>query len=140
MGPDARMAGDGPVRFRFPRGMRLSESRDFAEVRANGRAFHGRLFILSFLARPGETGNRFGIITSRRVGNAVARSRSRRLLREVVRAAAPSLKPGHWIVLIARNGMAEAELETVRREWLRLAERASILTPEPGVPPADHSR
>ena len=83
--------------------------------------------VLSVL-KTSEPGVRIGLITSRRVGNAVNRNRVRRRLREMVRFARPQMKEGHWIVLIARRHAAEAEFKTIEREWLSLARRASILT------------
>jgi ribonuclease P protein component len=94
-------------------------------VKNEGHSCHGRLMVLSFL-KTGETQTRIGLITSRRVGNAVARNRVRRRLREVVRLARPRLKPGHWLVLVARKSAVDASFLEIEREWLKLAERTSI--------------
>jgi ribonuclease P protein component len=107
--------------------MRLKSSGEFQQVRAGGISCHGRYIVLSVL-KTQEAGVRFGLITSRRIGNAVKRNRVRRRFRELVRLACPQLKPGHWVVLIARKAAVEAEFKTLEREWLSLAERASILS------------
>lgn len=70
-----------------------------------------------------------GIVTSRRVGNAVARVRVRRLLREIHRLSRPDLKDGLWIVLIAQQEAAFSTMEELRREWLRLGAKLSIFRP-----------
>lgn len=75
-----------------------------------------------------EPGNRIGLITSRRIGNAVTRNRTRRRLREMVRMTRPRFKDGLWVVIIARRPAALAEYKEIEREWLNLARRASILT------------
>jgi ribonuclease P protein component len=106
--------------------MRLARSAEFLAVKQGGRVHHGPLFTISILRRSDEDPARFGIITSKRVGNAVARSRARRILREVIRRSAPSLSRGYWIVLIARKALATSALDDVRQEWLRLGKRASI--------------
>ena len=85
--------------------------------------------VLSVLKRS-EAGTRVGLITSRRIGNAVTRNRARRRLREMVRLARPQLNQGiegRWIVLIARRAVAVAGYKEIEREWLSLARRASIL-------------
>ena len=82
--------------------------------------------VLSAL-KTSEPGNRVGLITSRRIGNAVMRNRVRRRLREIVRLCRPRLNDGFWIVLIARRPAALAEFKEIEREWLSLARRASIL-------------
>ena len=87
--------------------------------------------VLSVL-KTSESGTRVGLITSKRIGNAVTRNRARRRLREMVRLSRPQLNQGnegHWIVLIARKAAAEAEYREIEREWLSLARRASILNP-----------
>jgi len=82
-----------------------------------------------------------GIITSRRVGNAVIRNRVRRRLREIVRHSRPDWLPGLWVVVIARNPASRASHAELQAEWQRLARRASILAPpHPSLPPAGESQ
>ena len=83
--------------------------------------------VLSVLTNPECAGARIGLITSRRIGNAVERNGVRRRLREIVRLNMPHLRGGLWLVLIARRAAVQAKFEKLREEWLRLAERASIL-------------
>lgn len=47
--------------------------------------------------------NRYGIVTSRKLGNAVARNRAKRCIREAVRYWHPHLPPGHDMIFIARR-------------------------------------
>ncbi len=46
---------------------------------------------------------RIGITTSKKIGNAVERNRSRRVLREAFRAVCPEVLPQYDIVLVARS-------------------------------------
>lgn len=115
------------MRLRFPKAARLTEPAEFRRVKAQGTAFYGKLLILSVLKRPGLTETRIGLITTRRLGNAVTRNRTRRRLREAIRAVLPRVEHGVHLVLIARKGAADASFEEVRNEWLRLAERAALL-------------
>jgi ribonuclease P protein component len=71
---------------------------------------------------------RFGLVTSRRVGNAVVRNRLRRRLREMVRLSQPRILPGLWIVLIVRAAAARASGDTLRSEYFALGMRAAIFT------------
>ena len=115
------------VRFRFPAVRRLKVSREFERVRKEGRAVRGGLLILSVLPVDGEKRFRVGLITSRRVGEAVARNRVRRRLREIVRRNQQALKGGIWLVVIARRSAAQTDSAALEAEWLHLAQRAGIL-------------
>ena len=115
------------VRFRFPAVRRLKLSREFERVRKEGRAVRGGLLMLSVLPVDGEKRFRVGLITSRRVGGAVARNRVRRRLREIVRRNQHALKGGIWFVVIARRSAAQTRSAALEAEWLRLARRAGIL-------------
>ena len=115
------------ARLRFSVVRRLKLSREFERVRKEGRAVRGGLLILSVLPVDGEKRFRVGLITSRRVGEAVARNRVRRRLREIVRRNQQALKGGIWFVVIARRSAAQTDSAALEAEWLHLAQRAGIL-------------
>ncbi len=115
------------VRVRFPAARRLKLSREFDRVRKEGRAVRGGLLTLGVLPVEGEQKFRVGLVTSRRVGGAVARNRVRRRLREIVRRNQHALKSGVWLVVIARPSAAQIDCAALEAEWLRLAKRAEVI-------------
>ncbi len=72
---------------------------------------------------------RAGFVTSKRVGPAVVRNRVRRRLREIVRRHQHEIRPGLWLVCVARPAAAQASYQALEDEWLRLAGRTFILAP-----------
>jgi ribonuclease P protein component len=111
-------------RFRFPRAARLTEAGEFARVKQAGRSFHGRYMIMGvYRDRPSL---RFGLITSRRVGNAVLRNRLRRRLREMLRLAQSGMIPGVWIVLVVRAAAGSVKTDALRSEFVALGNKAAI--------------
>jgi ribonuclease P protein component len=72
---------------------------------------------------------RFGMVTSRRVGNAVMRNRLRRRLREMVRITQPRIVPGVWVVLVVRPAAARASGDSLRSDYMALGARAAIFVP-----------
>jgi ribonuclease P protein component len=121
--------------MRLPASLRLKASRDFARVRREGNSFPGRYLVLSVRLDPALPHFQFGLITTRKIGNAVTRNRTRRRLREVIRAEQTRIKAGCHIVTIARWRAPEATLEELRRDWLNIAKRAGILlSRSPGQP------
>ncbi len=70
---------------------------------------------------------KLGLITTKKVGNAVIRNRIRRRLRGMVQRLGERLVPGYWIVLIARKAAAGASSEQLEKEWKWMLHRTSIM-------------
>lgn len=113
----------------FPKSRRLVRPEEFARVKSEGTAHRGRTLVLGVLAQKEEKLFRAGFVTSKRIGGAVVRNRVRRRLRDIVRTEQGKLREGYWFVIIARTAAARASHHALKDEWLRLAERASILAP-----------
>ncbi len=116
-------------RFKFPKASRLTRTAEFALVKKDGKSWTGKHLTLGILFRASEQAARLGIVTTRRIGHAVVRNRVRRRLREIFRLNQHRLNSGVWIVTVARVSAARATFDQLERDWLRLADRASILAP-----------
>src|SRR5947208_16471164 len=121
------MIRSGRIRFKFSRASRLNRASEFNLVKASGRSWTGKHLVLATLAQGTETPTRIGIIATRRLGNAVSRNAVRRRIREIFRLNQHRIQKGLWLVTIARLSSAAATFDELQRDWLRLAERASIL-------------
>jgi ribonuclease P protein component len=113
----------------FSKSKRLIDPVEFSRVKNEGRAQRGALLILGALPTGEQNIFRVGFVTSKRIGGAVVRNRVRRRLRDIVRTHQARLQQGFWFVLVARPAAARATYGALKDEWLRLAERASILAP-----------
>lgn len=83
------------------RHLRLHRQEDYRHLRAVGRVWRHPFFVLS--VTPNDLPhNRYGVVTSRQLGKAVVRNRSRRVLREAIRHFDPYLAAGYDVALIAR--------------------------------------
>ena len=115
-------------RFHFPKSRRLSLDSEFQRVRMEGAWIRGGTLTLGVLKNPEPNAAvRAGFITSRRVGRAVIRNRTRRRLREIFRKHQHEISGGVWIVTIASAQATRETSQALEDEWLRLARRASIL-------------
>jgi ribonuclease P protein component len=113
----------------FPKTKRLTLPAEFARVKGQGTTERGRLLVLGALKVNDEQSFRAGFVTPKHIGGAVVRNRVRRRLRDILRRAQSRLRPGLWLVVVARPYAANATHQQLKDEWLRLAERASILAP-----------
>jgi ribonuclease P protein component len=120
------MSGDSPAALRFPRSRRLKQQGDFARARAQGRRLICGCLIANVLPRPGGLTARLGVVTGKKVGNAVARNRARRLLRESFRLHQRELAGPVDLVLVARPSIAGRKLADVERDFLRMLRQARI--------------
>ena len=88
---------------------RLSRSRDFDAVYRQGRSTSTRFLVLYWFERDDEPGEpRLGLAVPKAAGNAVARNRIKRQLREVWRERLARVPAGRDYVLIAKPGLPEA--------------------------------
>jgi ribonuclease P protein component len=88
---------------------RLSRSRDFDAVYRHGRSTSTRFLVLYWFERDGEPGEpRLGLAVPRSTGNAVARNRIKRQLRETWAERLERIPAGRDYVLIVKPGMPEA--------------------------------
>lgn len=71
--------------------------------------------------------SRLGVVVSKRVGKAVTRSRTRRLLREAFREMQHQILQPVDIVLVARKMIVGRRQSEVRRDLGRLLKRAGVM-------------
>lgn len=110
----------------LPRKYRLTRPRDFRRVQSRGRCRSDPMLVLC-KHRNDSVNSRFGFSVSRRIGKAVMRNRSKRIIREAVRLQRGSIAPGWDVVFIARRGIIGADYRAVERSVTRLLERAELM-------------
>lgn len=122
---------------RMERRLRLRDEADFRRIRAHGRSYGNRLLTLLVLPN-GLPHNRYGFVTSKRVGKAVERNLVKRRLREILRHfnRAGRLTPGHDLAFIVRPPLTGATFDEAREAVAALLARARLLGP-PEKPSGD---
>ncbi len=84
--------------------------------------------MVMWLRRAPDVSRRLGVIASKRsIGNAVARNRARRLLREVYRRNRYRLTEGFDVVMVARHRLNAAAWDEIVDDFLKLCRKADIL-------------
>jgi ribonuclease P protein component len=116
-----------PKRLRLGRATRLGQNRDFMRVRQQGERLALGCLIANWHRLPDGTAPKLGVVTSRKIGGAVERSRARRLLRESFRLHQHEFSQSVELVLVARNSIAGRDFAGVEKDFLAVLRRASLL-------------
>lgn len=91
----------------LPSAFRLREKSSFTAVYAKGRSYATGLVVVYVLPNKMEQ-TRVGFSVSKKVGNSVVRSRTKRVMREAVRLMLPHIASGCDLVIVARRKAAGA--------------------------------
>jgi len=110
------VASPGKSAQSFPKSRRLRKRSEFLGVQGSGSRVTLPSCIVLLKPRPDDRPARLGITVTRKFGNAVARNRAKRLLREVFRRSQELFPPGIDIVVIPKNQSADS-LSELQGEW-----------------------
>ncbi|HEY5043754.1 MAG TPA: ribonuclease P protein component [Verrucomicrobiae bacterium] len=116
-----------PKRLRLGRSSRLTQSRDFMRVRQQGERLVLGCLIANWNKLPDGSAPKLGVVTSKKIGGAVERSRARRLLRESFRRNQHEFMQPVELVLVARNSIAGKSFAGVEKDFLAALKRVSLL-------------
>ncbi|MGD0351432.1 MAG: ribonuclease P protein component [Verrucomicrobiota bacterium] len=125
--PDARRRTPDTRRLRLGRNSRLGQNRDFTRVRQHGERLAQGCLIVNWSRLPAGAAPKLGVVTSRKIGGAVARSRARRLLRESFRQHQHEFSRPVELVLVARPSIAGRGFAEVEQDFLAALNRAGLL-------------
>ena len=127
------MDASSPASSGFPRERRIKQGRDFGRAKAQGRRLTQGCLIMNWVDLPVADCSRLGVITSRKIGHAVIRSRARRLLREAFRLNQRCLSKPVDIVLVARNSIVGKMFSEVESDYLAALKKARLVRNAPAA-------
>jgi ribonuclease P protein component len=104
----------------------LARSRDFARLRRDGQRLAQGCLIANWCPLVAGLPARLGVVTSKKIGGAVQRSRARRLLRESFRLHQHDLAQPVDMILVARNSIAGKDFASVERDYLTALCKAGL--------------
>ena len=110
------------------RSMRLLTKQDFLTVKSSNNKIRTKFFWgqVSFSLQTNNSA-RLGIITTKKLGDAHLRNRSRRLVRELFRKNVSKIKNSASLIVLPRKEMLDADYQTLQLEFITFLEKLLIL-------------
>ena len=121
------MPAETPKRLRLGRCLATRAEPRFRARAAAGPAAGAWLPHRQLEQAAGRRAAKLGVVTSKKIGGAVERSRARRLLRESFRLHQHELAQPVELVLVARNSIAGKDFAEVEKDFLAALRRAGLL-------------
>lgn len=121
------MSGSPSTRLTLGATQRLKQTRDFTRLKAQGQRVARGCVLMNWAKLPASDQSRLGIVAAKRIGNAVVRSRAKRLLRQAFRLHQHDLRGPSEIVLVARDSIAGKPFAEVERDYLAVLRTAGLL-------------
>ena len=87
---------------------------EFRRIYKRGRSFVNAALVI-YILKNKKNMNRVGITTSRKIGNAVARNRARRIIREAYRQYEEKLPVGYDFIFVARTRTCQIKTQNVAK-------------------------
>jgi ribonuclease P protein component len=114
-------------RLRLARGSRVTQNRDFIRIRQQGERLAQGCLVANWNFLPEGASPKLGVVTSRKIGGAVVRTRARRLLRESFRLHQHDFAKPVEVILVARNSIVGKHFADVEKDFLTTLRRAGLL-------------
>ena len=107
----------------------LCKNYEFQRAYTKGKSFVGPI-VVTYVRKNRLGVTQMGITTSKKIGNAVMRNRSRRVIREAFRQLSPKVAPGYDLVFVARGRTPFCKSTQVKEQLKKQLSAAGILQPE----------
>ena len=104
----------------------INQNHDFVRGYKKGRCFVSGLVVV-YVRRTNLGYARIGITSSKKIGKAVVRNRSRRVIREAVRQISPDMTQSLDMIFVARGRTAAAKSTQVAGRIKNIFDRANVV-------------
>ena len=104
----------------------VKENRDFSRIYRRGKSFVSPVLV-TYVIKNKSADVRYGITTGKKIGNAVKRSRARRVIRASYYQLYHKLKPGYDIIFVARGKTPFVKSQVVQKAMQKHLESAGVI-------------
>lgn len=104
----------------------LKENRDFTRLYRKGKSYVSPVLV-TYIIKNKSNNLRIGITTGKKIGNAVKRVRSRRVIRAALDEISENLICGYDIVFVARGKTPYVKSYVIKKAMIEAFEKAQML-------------
>lgn len=104
----------------------LKRNNDFRRLYSRGRSYLSPVLVTYVMKNRSEQ-VRIGITSSKKIGKAVVRNRSRRVIREAFREISSQVRPGYDLVFVARGKTPFVKSTEILRVMKKELKEAGVL-------------
>ena len=105
----------------------LKQNSDFRRAYGRGKSFSDPALVTYVLKNNRAGVCRMGITTSKKIGNAVERNRSRRIIRAAFRELTPSVNGGYDFVFVARSRTKHLKSTDIQKIMFHQLNKAGVI-------------
>ncbi len=109
----------------------IKENRDFSRMYKRGKSFVGPSLV-TYIMKNRLHNLRYGITTGKKIGNAVKRTRARRVIRASYYRLYSEIKPGYDFIFVARGKTPFVKSQVIYAEMKKQLKQAGVLKEKQG--------
>ena len=111
----------------------IKENKDFSRLYRRGKSYVSPVLVTYVMKNRGGT-PRYGITTGKKIGNAVKRSRARRVIRAAYDTLFPELRGGYDLIFVARGKTPFVKSQVVKKAMRQHLKTAGVIDVKQQVP------
>ncbi len=104
---------------------KIRKKRDYNNIYKNGKIKHGK-YIIVFTKKNILSYNRFGIVTSKKIGTAVIRNRVKRQIRAIIIKNKEKIKFNYDIVIVTRHNIKNVSFKEIEKDFINALRKAGL--------------
>lgn len=104
---------------------RIRESKHYNNIYQNGKKYLGKCLIV-FVLKNDVGINRFGIVTSKKIGNAIVRNKAKRRVMALVNEYRLKLAQGYDFVLVSRPLINKVEYSQIEKDFISVMRKIGV--------------
>ena len=105
--------------------IKITKTKDYNSVYSKGKRYRGR-YVIMFIKENHRATSRVGIVTSKKVGKAVARNRVKRQLRHILYNKINLFQKNCDIVIVTRYNIAGTDGKQIEKDVMSLAKKGGL--------------